>query len=130
MIASGATWTFRLGLVVLTLALIPAGSAGQERNIIPWPDNPMGHSAEDPKYRFQWTFPILISPHDPNTLYLGSNVLFRTRNGGQSWDVVSPDLTRYDPSTLGPSGGPITKDQTSVEYYATIFAIAESPLAL
>ncbi|MBX6331178.1 MAG: glycosyl hydrolase [Gemmatimonadaceae bacterium] len=102
---------------------------GQERNIIPWPDNPMGHSAEDLKYRFQWTFPILISPHDPNTLYLGSNVLFRTRNGGQSWDVVSPDLTRHDPSTLGPSGGPITKDQTSVEYYATIFAIAESPLA-
>ncbi|HEX6533647.1 MAG TPA: glycosyl hydrolase [Gemmatimonadaceae bacterium] len=102
---------------------------GQERDIIPWPDNPMGHSAEDLKYRFQWTFPLLISPHDPNTLYLGSNVLFRTRNEGQSWDVMSPDLTRHDPKTLGPSGGPITKDQTSVEYYATIFAIAESPLA-
>lgn len=102
---------------------------GQRRNIIPWPDNPMGHSAEDLKYRFQWTFPLLISPHDPNTLYMGSNVLFRTRNDGQSWDVVSPDLTRHDPATLGASGGPITKDQTSVEYYATIFAMAESPLA-
>ncbi|HEU4642198.1 MAG TPA: glycosyl hydrolase [Gemmatimonadaceae bacterium] len=102
---------------------------GQERDIIPWPDNPMGHSAEDLKYRFQWTFPLLISPHDPNTLYLGSNVLFRTRNEGQSWDVMSPDLTRHDPKTLGPSGGPITKDQTSVEYYATIFAVAESPVA-
>ena len=101
---------------------------GQERDIIPWPDNPMGHSAEDLKYRFQWTFPILISPHDPNTLYMGSQVLFRTHNGGQSWEVASPDLTRHDPATLGPSGGPITKDQTSVEYYATIFAIAESPL--
>lgn len=102
---------------------------GQERDIIPWPDNPMGHSAEDLKYRFQWTFPILISPHNANTLYIGSQVLFRTHNGGQSWEVVSPDLTRHDPATLGPSGGPITKDQTSVEYYATIFAIAESPIA-
>ena len=102
---------------------------GQQRDIIPWPDNPMGHSAEDLKYRFQWTFPLLISPHDPNTLYLGSNVLFRTRDEGQSWDVISPDLTRHDPSTLGASGGPITKDQTSVEYYATIFALAESPLS-
>ena len=103
-------------------------SNGQRRDIIPWPDNPMGHSAEDLKYRFQWTFPILISPHDPNTLYLGSQVLFRTHNGGQSWEIASPDLTRHDPATLGPSGGPITKDQTSVEYYATIFAIAESPV--
>ncbi|MGH7625388.1 MAG: WD40/YVTN/BNR-like repeat-containing protein, partial [Gemmatimonadaceae bacterium] len=102
---------------------------GQQRDIIPWPDNPMGHSAQDLKYRFQWTFPLLISPHDPATLYLGSNVLFRTRNDGQSWDVMSPDLTRHDPATLGASGGPITKDQTSVEYYATIFAIAESPVA-
>jgi len=102
---------------------------GQQRDIIPWPDNPMGHSAQDLRYRFQWTFPLLISPQDPATLYLGSNVLFRTHNEGQSWDVMSPDLTRHDPATLGASGGPITKDQTSVEYYATIFAIAESPVA-
>lgn len=101
---------------------------GQQRDIIPWPDNPMGHAAKDLRYRFQWTFPILISPHDPNTLYIGSNGVFRTRDEGQSWDVISPDLTRHDPATLGSSGGPLTKDNTSVEYYATVFAIAESPL--
>jgi photosystem II stability/assembly factor-like uncharacterized protein len=101
---------------------------GQQRDIIPWPDNPMGHAAKDLRYRFQWTFPILISPHDPNTLYIGSNGVFRTSDEGQSWDVISPDLTRHDPATLGSSGGPLTKDNTSVEYYATVFAIAESPL--
>jgi photosystem II stability/assembly factor-like uncharacterized protein len=102
---------------------------GEERDINPWPDNPMGHSAGDLKYRFQWTFPIVISPHDPNTIYVGSNVLFRSTNEGLSWTAISPDLTRNDPKTLGPSGGPITKDQTSVEYYGTIFTIAESPVA-
>jgi photosystem II stability/assembly factor-like uncharacterized protein len=102
---------------------------GIERDVNPWPDNPMGHSAIDLKYRFQWTFPIVLSPNDPNTLYAASNVLFRTINEGQTWTAISPDLTRHDPRTLGPSGGPITKDQTSVEYYATIFAVAESPLA-
>jgi photosystem II stability/assembly factor-like uncharacterized protein len=101
---------------------------GFERNVNPWPDNPMGHDAADAKYRFQWTFPIVISPHDPNTLYVGSSVVFRSRNDGQSFEAISPDLTRHDPRTLGPSGGPITKDQTSVEYYATVFTIAESPV--
>jgi hypothetical protein len=101
---------------------------GFERNINPWPDNPMGHDAADARYRFQWTFPIVISPHNPNVLYMGSSVVFRTRNEGQSWEPISPDLTRNDPRTLGPSGGPITKDQTSVEYYGTVFTIAESPL--
>ncbi|MDQ6886150.1 MAG: glycosyl hydrolase [Gemmatimonadota bacterium] len=101
---------------------------GIESDVNPWPDNPMGHSAEDLKYRFQWTFPILISPHNTNTLYVASNVLFRSTNGGQSFSPISPDLTRHDPTTLGPSGGPITKDQTSVEYYATIFTVAESPV--
>ena len=100
---------------------------GQERNVNPYPDNPMGSGAEGAKYRFQWTFPIVISPHDPNTLYAGSNVLHRSTNEGQSWEVISPDLTRNDASKLGPSGGPITKDNTSVEYYCTIFAMAESP---
>jgi photosystem II stability/assembly factor-like uncharacterized protein len=100
---------------------------GFERNINPWPDNPMGHDAVDAKYRFQWTYPIVISPHDPNTLYVGSSVVFRSRNDGQSFEAISPDLTRNDPRTLGPSGGPITKDQTSVEYYGTVFTIAESP---
>ena len=101
---------------------------GFQKEITPWPENPMGHSAGDLKYRFQWTFPILISPHDPNTMYVGANVVFKSTNDGQSWETISPDLTRHDPATLGASGGPITKDQTSVEYYATIFSIAESPL--
>ena len=102
---------------------------GSERDVNPWPDNPMGHSAEDLKYRFQWTFPIVLSPNDPNTLYAAANVLFRTTNEGQTWTAISPDLTRHDPRTLGASGGPITKDQTSIEYYGTIFAVAESPKA-
>ncbi|HEV7706456.1 MAG TPA: glycosyl hydrolase [Gemmatimonadaceae bacterium] len=101
----------------------------QTRLVSPWPDNPMGYSAGDIKYRFQWTYPIVLSPHDPNTLYAGAQVLFRSRDDGMSWKVISPDLTRHDPRTLGPSGGPITKDQTSVEYYGTIFTIAVSPLA-
>ena len=101
----------------------------QLRTVSPWPDNPMGYSASDIKYRFQWTYPIVLSPHDPNTLYAAAQVLFRSRDDGMSWKVISPDLTRHDPRTLGPSGGPITKDQTSVEYYATIFAVAVSPLA-
>ncbi|MFN2603731.1 MAG: glycosyl hydrolase [Gemmatimonadaceae bacterium] len=101
---------------------------GSERDVNPWPDNPMGHDAADPKYRFQWTYPIVISPHDPNTLYVGSSVIFKSTNDGQSFAPISPDLTRHDPRTLGPSGGPITKDQTSVEYYGTVFTIAESPV--
>ncbi len=101
---------------------------GLQKEITPWPENPMGHSAEDLRYRFQWTFPIQISPHDPRTLYAGSNVLFKSVTDGQSWQAISPDLTRHDPATLGASGGPITKDQTSVEYYATIFSIGESPV--
>ncbi|HZS62809.1 MAG TPA: glycosyl hydrolase [Gemmatimonadaceae bacterium] len=101
---------------------------GFQKEITPWPENPMGHSAGDLKYRFQWTFPILISPHDPKTLYVGANVLFKSTDDGQNWQTISPDLTRHDPATLGASGGPITKDQTSVEYYATIFAVAESPI--
>ena len=100
---------------------------GLTRNINPWPDNPMGHSAIDLKYRFQWTYPIVLSPHNPNVLYATSNYVHRTTNDGQSWEVISPDLTRNDPKTLGPSGGPLTKDQTSVEYYGVIFAFAESP---
>ncbi len=99
-----------------------------ERDINPWPDNPMGHDAADPKFRFQWTFPIVISAHHPNRMYMGSSVIFQTDNEGQSWTAISPDLTRHDPRTLGSSGGPITKDQTSVEYYATVFTIAESPV--
>jgi hypothetical protein len=86
----------------------------------------MGHGAEGMKYRFQWTFPIVISPHDRDVVYAAGNRVFRTRNGGQSWEPISPDLTRNDPAKLGPSGGPITRDNTSVEYYGTVFAFAES----
>ncbi len=98
------------------------------RSISVWPDNPMGHGAEDMKYRFQWNFPILFSKHNPNRLYTFSNHVHVTENEGQSWDVISPDLTRNDPEKLKSSGGPITQDNTSVEYYCTIFAAAESPL--
>jgi photosystem II stability/assembly factor-like uncharacterized protein len=99
---------------------------GQARAIDVWPDNPMGHSSNDMRERSQWTFPIVFSPLEPGTLYAGSQHLWRTRNEGQSWDRISPDLTRADPSTMGPSGGPITLDQTGVETYATIFTIAPS----
>jgi len=98
----------------------------QFRLVDVWPDNPMGHGAEDMRYRFQWNFPIFFSPHNPNRLYATSNYVHVTTNEGQSWEIISPDLTRNDPSTLGPSGGPITKDNTAVEYYGTIFSAVES----
>jgi photosystem II stability/assembly factor-like uncharacterized protein len=101
---------------------------GKSTPVDPWPLNPMGHDAADSKYRFQWTYPIVHSAYDPNTIYVGSNVVFRSTNGGTSWLPISPDLTRHDPRTLGASGGPITKDQTSVEYYGTVFTLAESPI--
>lgn len=101
-------------------------STGQSKAINVWPENPMGHSAKDIKERFQWTFPIVISPIDPNVLYVSSQHLWRSTDEGQSWTRISPDLTRADPETLGPSGGPITLDQTGVETYATIFTIAPS----
>ena len=101
---------------------------GQMRNVTPYPNNPMGAGADVLKYRFQWNFPIFFSPHDPNTLYATGNVFFRSLNEGQSWEVISPDLTRNDKSKQGSSGGPITKDNTSVEYYGTIFAAMESPV--
>lgn len=101
-------------------------SNDQVRAVNVWPDNPMGHGAEGFKYRFQWNFPIFFSPHNPNKLYTASNQLHVSTNEGQTWEIISPDLTRNDPSKLGSSGGPITKDNTSVEYYCTIFAAVES----
>ena len=98
------------------------------RRIDPWPDAPDSHAAGEGRYRFQWTSPVLIPAKDPHVLYIGGNVLFKTTNEGQSWTPISPDLSRHDPKTLLPSGGPITLDQTTAEYYATIFALAESPL--
>lgn len=99
---------------------------GSVRSIDVWPDNPMGWGAAELKYRFQWNFPILFSIHDPDVLYVAADVLFRTDDMGQSWETLSPDLTRNDKSKMGASGGPITKDNTSIEYYGTIFAVAES----
>jgi photosystem II stability/assembly factor-like uncharacterized protein len=100
--------------------------SGQGRNVHVYPDNPMGWGAEGMKHRFQWTFPIVSSPHDRKVIYAAGNRLFKTTSEGQSWQAISPDLTRNDPAKLGPSGGPVTKDNTSVEYYGTIFAMAES----
>ena len=88
----------------------------------------MGHGAEGMKYRFQWNFPVFFSPHHPNRLYAASNHLHMSTDQGRSWTIVSPDLTRNDSSKLVASGGPITKDNTGVEYYCTIFAACESPL--
>ncbi len=101
---------------------------GTARAINVWPDNPMGAGAEAMKYRFQWNFPIVFSKHNPNRLYTFSQNVHVTENEGQSWEIVSPDLTRNDPEKLKSSGGPITQDNTSVEYYCTIFAADESPL--
>ncbi|NUR55788.1 MAG: glycosyl hydrolase [Acidobacteria bacterium] len=101
---------------------------GERRAVNVWPDNPMGHASGDMTERFQWTYPIVISPTDPKVLYATSQHVWRSTNEGQSWERISPDLTRHDPSTMGDSGGPITLDQTGVETYATVFALAPSPL--
>ncbi|OGD38163.1 MAG: glycosyl hydrolase [Candidatus Aminicenantes bacterium RBG_19FT_COMBO_58_17] len=98
----------------------------QERVITAWPEEPMGAGAAGLKYRYQWTAPIVVSRHDPNVLYHAAQVLFKTTNEGQSWEVISPDLTTNDKDRQQSSGGPITQDNTGVEYYCTIFALAES----
>ncbi len=99
---------------------------GQVRSTNVWPDNPAGSGVEVMKYRFNWNYPIFYSPHDANKIYAGSNFLHVSTNEGQSWEVISPDLTRGAPETLYSSGGPITQDNTGVEFYATIFAGEES----
>jgi len=99
---------------------------GENRAISVWPDNPMGAGADVQKFRFQWNFPIFFSPHDPKRLYCAGNALFVTENEGASWEQLSPDLTTNDKSKQVSSGGPITKDNTSVEYYCTIFTATES----
>ena len=99
---------------------------GENRAINVWPDNPMGAGADVLKYRFQWNFPIFFSPHNPKKLYCAANVLFATEDEGASWTALSPDLTTNDKSKQASSGGPITKDNTSVEYYCTIFTATES----
>jgi len=102
--------------------------SGLRRNVTVWPDNPMGAGVEAMRYRFQWNFPILWSRHD-DVLYTGAQVLFASRDEGRSWQPISPDLTRNDASKMKSSGGPITKDNTGVEYYGTIFTVDEGRAA-
>jgi len=101
---------------------------GQRQNISAWPEESAGWGAKDVRYRFPWTFPILISPHDPETLYITSQHVHRSTDEGASWHVISPDLTRNDKTRQEPSGGPITIDSNGMDYYCTIFAFAESPI--
>ncbi len=101
---------------------------GLSYDISVWPIDNSGHGAEDLKHRFQWVAPFFLSPHDPDAIYTAGEAVFKSTNRGQSWSQISPDLTRNDKSKQKPSGGPITNDITSVEYYDTIFALAESPL--
>jgi photosystem II stability/assembly factor-like uncharacterized protein len=102
---------------------------GQERSTNVWPDLPAGSGVEVMKYRFNWNYPLVFSKHDSKKLFAGSNHLHSTINGGQSWQEISPDLTRGEPETIKSSGGPITQDNTGAEYYANIFVISESPYA-
>ena len=102
-------------------------TTGQTRSTNVWPDNPAGSGAEVMKYRFNWNYPVAFSPHNPKKLYAGSNYLHVSYNEGQTWETISDDLTRNDPKTIESSGGPITQDNTGAEFYANIFALAESP---
>jgi photosystem II stability/assembly factor-like uncharacterized protein len=99
----------------------------QAQNIQQWPLDPDGYNAAAQKYRYTWTMPIVFSPHDPNQLYHSAQFLFRSTDGGHSWQTISPDLTRNDKSKQQDSGGPITRDQASIEFYDLIFTVAESP---
>ncbi len=101
----------------------------QAKDISVWLNNYDGWAARDVPNRFQWTFPIVFSKHDPKVLYVTANRVFRSTTEGNSWEPISGDLTLHDPKTLGPAGGPITYDMTGTEWYATIFAFAESPLS-
>jgi len=101
---------------------------GQEQLISVLPLDFSGHGASDFEHRFQWTEPVMLSPHNPDILYTAAEVVFKSTDHGNSWTAISPDLTRNDKSKQQPSGGPITKDITSVEYYDTVFALAESPV--
>ena len=101
---------------------------GENRAVSVWPDDPLGGGADVAKYRFQWNFPIFFSPHNPKKLYAGGNILFATENEGASWTALGGDLTTNDKERQRSSGGPITKDNTGVEVYCTIFTATESAL--
>ncbi len=99
----------------------------QIRLIATWPRSSTGLGAGADKYRFAWTYPIVFSPHDNDTIYIGGNQILKTTDEGQSWQELSPDLSKANPETLGPSGGPINRDAVGAEHYATVFTLAESP---
>lgn len=102
-------------------------TTGELRSIHPWPALTAGRPASAVRHRFPWTFPVVLSPHDPHTLYTAAEVVFRTRDEGHRWVIISPDLTRQDTTKMGPSGGPITGQAMNAEYYGTVSALAESP---
>ena len=99
---------------------------GEVREVSPYPRMFSGEESAVLRERWQWTYPIIFSPVDKKTLYASSQHLWKTTDGGQTWQRISPDLTRHDPKTMGPSGGPITRDMNGPEVYATIFAVAPS----
>ena len=101
---------------------------GENRAVSVWPDDPLGGGIDVAKYRFQWNFPIFFSPHNPKKLYAGGNHLFVTENEGASWTALGGDLTTNDKKRQASSGGPITKDNTGVEVYCTVFTATESAL--
>src|SRR4051812_17063759 len=98
------------------------------QDISPLPIDNSGHGANDILHRFQWVSPLMLSPHNPDTIYTAAECVFRSTDRGHSWSQISKDLTRNDKTKQQPSGGPLTNDITAVEYYDTIFALAESPL--
>ncbi|CAN5510179.1 hypothetical protein BH23CHL4_BH23CHL4_22880 [soil metagenome] len=98
----------------------------QIRLITTWPELTRGSGSGEHRYRFNWTYPIVISPHDPNTIYIGGNMVFKTTDEGQTWVPISPDLSRADPATLQKTGGPVNLDSIGAEVYATVFSLVES----
>jgi photosystem II stability/assembly factor-like uncharacterized protein len=104
------------------------GHTGQEQIISPWPGGARSRGPAELEHRFQWTSPMVLAANDPDDLYIAGEVVFRSRDGGMSWNIISPDLTHNDKSKQQSSGGPLNKDDSSAEYYDTIYALAESPL--
>ena len=103
-------------------------SIGQTQVVSIWPELDSGKGLKNHKYRFQWSYPIIFSPHDSNTLYVGAEKIFKSTNGGENWKIISPDLTRNDVTKMEPSGG-LTPDNTYVEHYGTILSLTESPIS-
>ncbi len=101
---------------------------GDEKNVSPWPRYMAGASSGETKYRFGWTHPIFFSPANPRELLVAAQVVFSSMDRGQTWSIISPDLTRNDPSTEGPTGGPVFWDQTGAETFPDIASLAVSPL--